>query len=129
MARFRFTLQCLCLALLLAGVKFVVARERLRQADLHERYEQINGAYFSGSLPDAYVHWSHLENAVGQTYTYKDGSVRIALDLGSISSEADVQEALRHESCHVKTHRDVQAATQDPHGPLFEACMLRFKTE
>ena len=129
MARFRFTLQCFCLALLLAGAKFAVARERLRQADLHERYQQINRVYFSGSLPDAYVHWAHLEDAVGQTYTYKDGSIRIALDLGSISSEEDILETLRHEACHVKTYRDIQPAAQDPHGPLFEACMLRFNAE
>lgn len=129
MARFRFTIQCLCLALLLAGAKFAVARERLRHADLREHYQQINRTYFSGELPDAYVHWSHLESAVGKTYTYPDGSIRIALDLGSISSDEDVQETLRHESCHVKTYREVQASAQDPHGKLFEACMTRFNVE
>jgi predicted SprT family Zn-dependent metalloprotease len=129
MARFRLSLQCLCIALLFAGAKFAVARERLRHGDLRDQYQQINRAYFSGQLPDAYVHWGHLENAVGQTYIYKDSSIRIALDLGSISSEEDVQETLRHESCHVKTFRDVQAASQDPHGSLFEACMTRFNLE
>jgi len=129
MARFRFTVQCLCLALLLAGAKFAVARERLRHADLQAQYELINRQYFSGELPNAYVHWGHLENAVGKTYTYKDGSIRIALDLDSISDEKDVRETLRHETCHVKTYRDVQAASQDPHGTLFEVCMTRFNAE
>ena len=129
MVKWRFTLQAVCLALLLAGAKYAVGRERLRHADLHEKYQEINREYFSGQLQDVYVHWDHLENAIGRTYTHQDGSVRIALDLGSISSEEDVQETLRHETCHVKTYRAVEAAAQDVHGQLFEACMARFTQE
>lgn len=126
MAKWRFTAQVVCLALLLAGAKYAVGRERLRHADLHEEYRQINRQYFSGQLQDVFVHWGHLENAIGRTYTYPDGSVRIALDPGSIATEDEIQETLRHESCHVKTYREVESSAQEAHGPLFEACMLRF---
>ena len=129
MAKWRFTAQVVCLAVLLAGAKYAVARERLRHADLHEVYQRINQQYFSGRLPDAFVHWGHLDNAIGRTYTYQDGSVRIALDPGSIATEEEIQETLRHESCHVKTYREAEAAGQDSHGPLFEACMLRFPVQ
>src|SRR5208337_909380 len=73
MAKWRFTAQVVCLAVLLAGAKYAVARERLRHADLHEVYQRINQQYFSGRLPDAFVHWGHLDNAIGRTYTYQDG--------------------------------------------------------
>jgi predicted SprT family Zn-dependent metalloprotease len=104
-----------------------VARERVRDTNLHAVYQQINRKYFAGDLGDARIQWGSLTDAPAKTYTDADGSVRIVLDAQSIASESDIQESLGHESCHVMMHVAVAASGEDAHGATWQKCMQRFE--
>jgi predicted SprT family Zn-dependent metalloprotease len=115
-----------CLAVIFGGIRYTVARENIRDINLHAVYQQINRENFAGELEDARIQWGSLTDATAKTYTYADGSVRIVLDAQSNTQESDIQENLRHESCHVMTHAAVEASGEDAHGLTFESCMKRF---
>ena len=115
-----------CLAVIFGSIRYAVARERVRDTDLHAVYQQINREYFAGELEDARIQWGSLTDATAKTYTYEDGSVRIVLDMQSNTTESDLRENLRHESCHVMTHFAVEASGEDAHGTAWQKCMQRF---
>jgi len=104
-----------------------VGRERLRQSDPHRVYEQINRESFDGKLPDVSVVWGDLTGDYGVTLFYIDGSVEIVVDRQSVTSEHQLQETIKHESCHVLSRRLVEQTGQDAHGAAFQECMARFK--
>jgi len=116
-----------CLAVLFCGVRYAIARERLRQTDVHSVYEQVNRESFNGSLPDAFVRWSYLEDKYGEVHFYADGSNVIEIDRASVTSEKQLLKTIRHESCHVETHTIVEETGQDVHGEAFQTCMKRFE--
>jgi predicted SprT family Zn-dependent metalloprotease len=58
---------------------------------------------------------------------YPDGTAEIEIDRVSVTSEEQLLETMRHESCHVMTHADVEETRQDWHGEKWQACMERFK--
>lgn len=116
-----------CLAVIFGGIRYAVAREQVRDTNLHAAYQQINRDYFAGELEDARIQWDSLTDATAKTYTYADGSVRIVLDAQSNTSESAIRENLRHESCHVMTHVGVEASGEDAHGATWQKCMQRFE--
>jgi predicted SprT family Zn-dependent metalloprotease len=117
------------LSVIVGGAVYAFERESLRNSDLHERYQRINREYFDAGLQDATVEWGSLTDATAKTYTYADGSARIVLDPQSNTSESDIRESLRHESCHVMTHVAVEASGEDAHGPTWQKCMQRFEAK
>jgi predicted SprT family Zn-dependent metalloprotease len=120
-----------CLAVIASGAEYSIARERLRKADLHAWYQEINGRFFGGSLQDAEVCWGDLtkDDAEGMTYLFDDGTVRIEVDRRWVTSESKVREVLDHEACHVATEAAVQEQKSDPHGATFQNCMRRFRAK
>jgi SprT-like family protein len=102
-------------------------RERLRQTDLHAVYQQVNRDSFGSNLPDVSVKWAELPDDYGVAVFYPDGTVEIEIDRESVTSEEQLLETMRHESCHVMTHAVVEETRQDWHGDAFQTCMLRFK--
>lgn len=115
-----------CLAVICGGAEYAVARERLRRADLHEWYQQINREKFEGKLQDVSVEWADLtaDDSYGVTQFYYDGSISIEIDKRTNTSEAHTREVLQHEACHVATPEE--ATGEDKHGPKFRECMKRF---
>jgi hypothetical protein len=51
-----------CHVATLSGARCCYARERLRHADLHTWYVELNRAKFAGELPDATVFVGRLES-------------------------------------------------------------------
>src|ERR1700726_3275172 len=98
------------IAVIFGGIRYAVAREQARDTNLHAAYQEINREYFVGALEDARIQWGSLTDATAKTYTYADGSVRIVLDAQSNTSESDIRENLRHESCHVMTYVAIEAS-------------------
>jgi maltodextrin utilization protein YvdJ len=122
----QIAVSLVCLLVILMCVRYALGRERLRYADLHAQYQQLNHDYFADELEDAQVEWGHLNDALAMTYVGDAGGTRIVLDVDSNTSDSDVLESLQHESCHVQTLQLVQSTQQDSHGPLFQKCMERF---
>jgi predicted SprT family Zn-dependent metalloprotease len=115
---------CFALIFTIFGcVRYAVAREAVRDLNLHSMYADINRESFQGSLPDARVSWADLSNDLGRTYAYTDGTFEIQIDPTNKTLE-QVRSVLSHEQCHVLTIPDLNG--QDAHGEKFQRCMLRF---
>src|SRR5882724_7201347 len=114
-------------AVIIAGAEYAYGRERLRRADLHVWYQQINQESFDGKLQDVSVEWADLtaEDSYGVTQFYDDGSISIEIDKRTNTSETHTREVLQHEACHVATQEE--AIGEDKHGPMFRECMSRFE--
>lgn len=111
-----------------------IEAQQVHNADLPLLYSQINRQYFSDQLPDyVSVSWADLvankdcTSCAGMT-DWDTGFLRIRLDPTSVRSEKFLREAMEHEMCHVATVDAATKAHQDFHGPLFQACMLRYET-
>ena len=115
-----------CLAVICSGVGYAYGRERLRRADLHEWYQQINWEKFDGKLRDVSVEWSDLTNdeAYGMTRFYQDGTASIQIDRRTVTTEHQAREVLQHEACHVWVRDD--GVRVEKHGLAFGECMKRF---
>jgi predicted SprT family Zn-dependent metalloprotease len=109
-------------AIILCAVHYAVAQEQLRDLNLDTIYQDINRDSFGGELPDIPVEWADLTDKYG--VTAYDGTFEIRIDRVMNTSRADVVETLRHEACHVATVEHLNG--EDPHGPVFERCMMRF---
>jgi len=117
-----------CLTILFCGVRYAVARERLRQMDPHTIYQQVNRESFAGELPDVPVEWSEAgDDNYGVTHFYADGSAAIDIDWRTVTSETMLLETVRHESCHIYSINIVEETHQDVHGEAFQTCMQRFE--
>jgi hypothetical protein len=131
--RWRILVSLLSLAVIFFGVRYAVTRERIRSPQhLHAMYEKTNKDYFDGQLPDVNLKSGNLsdENAMGITSTEWDIEKEqerfyIVIDPHWNTSDDEALSVMQHESCHVATWGEAP----DPHGPLFQECMKRFKTE
>ena len=125
--KFQISVSLACLAIICYGTGYATGRERLLQTDLHAVYQQVNRDSFGANLPDVSVKWSDLPDDYGVTIFYRDGTAEIEIDRASVTSEEQLLETMRHESCHVMTHTVVEETRQDWHGEKWQACMERFK--
>jgi predicted SprT family Zn-dependent metalloprotease len=125
--RLQISLSLACLAVIFWGAGYARGRERFRQTDLHAVYQQVNRDSFGSNLPDVSVKWAELPDDYGVAIFYPDGTVEIEIDRESVTSEEQLLETMRHESCHVMTHAVVEETRQDWHGEAFQACMKRFE--
>jgi predicted SprT family Zn-dependent metalloprotease len=127
MRRLDITVGLLSVATVFYGTGYALGQERLRQTDLLAVYQQVNRDSFGSNLPDVSVKWADLPNDYGVAIFYPDGTTEIEIDRGSVTSEEQLLETMRHESCHVMTHAVVEETRQDWHGEAFQGCMKRFK--
>ena len=118
----QFATCAVLLAVIFGCVRYAVAREQLRDLDLHAMFQDINHESFNGELPDVPIEWADLADKYGVT-TY-DGTFEIRVDRATNTSRADVVGTLRHEACHVATVEHLNG--EDPHGLMFQRCMMRF---
>jgi predicted SprT family Zn-dependent metalloprotease len=116
--------SAVAVAVILFGARYAYGRERLRHADLHAWYQQINQESFDGKLQDVSVEWGDLsgDDADGMTRFYNDGSATIEIDR-TLTTERQAREVLRHEACHVWVRDGVRV---EMHGAEFRECMRRF---
>jgi hypothetical protein len=106
--------------------------DRVHDIDLPDLYSRLNAQYYGGQLPaHISVSWSPLvadkdcTSCAGMT-DWDTGFPRIRLDPAGVRTEKFLREAMKHEMCHVATVDAATKAHQDFHGPLFQACMLRY---
>lgn len=126
--RWRILVSLLSLAIICFGVRYAVARERLRQTDPHAIYQQVNSESFNNELPDVPVRWSDAgDDNYGLTHFYDDGTALIDIDPRNVTTEAMLLETVRHESCHIYSQAVVEETRQDVHGEAFQTCMKRFE--
>jgi hypothetical protein len=104
-----------------------VPDEPYRDSDLQSVFQSINERYFNHQLKDVNVSWANLtyQKAQAMTLSYDNGSFKIEVDRATNFSSGHTLTVLKHEACHVQTMTLVLHA--DIHGPLFRACMLRFR--
>jgi SprT-like family len=109
--------------IILLGARYAYSRESFRNANLYERYQQINRESFGAKLPYVSVSWSDLsaQNTDGVTsFDDADRPVAIELDRQRITSERDLRAVLRHAACHVSV------GGKAAHGSAWQHCMDRF---
>jgi SprT-like family len=119
----QITVSAVGLVIILLGARYARSRESFHNANLYERYQQINRESFDAKLPYVSVSWSDLsaQNTDGVTsFDDADRPVAIELDRQRITSEGDLRDVLRHEACHVSVGEKVA------HGPAWQHCMDRF---
>ena len=119
-------LAVVCLTAIPFGFQYTSVRDPKRDADLLPLYQQINRESFAGKLPPVSVSWANLPEAYGDTRTSEKGSTDILISKQIVKTQSDLENIMRHESCHVFTHAVVEQSKQDAHGPAFEDCMKRF---
>ena len=108
------------------GVRFGIAQERRRTPDfLRTKYQELNRTLFDNQLPPVQIDWADLteENRVGKTYLKEDNSLVILVDRDTNARDAELEDTVGHETCHVVTWRQ----EEDPHGRRFQACMSHIK--
>jgi hypothetical protein len=119
----QITASSIAVAIILLGARYAYSRESFRNANLYERYQQINRESFAAKLPYVSVSWADLsaQNADGITsFDENDHPVSIELDGQRITSERDLRAVLRHEACHVAV------GEKAAHGSAWQNCMNRF---
>ncbi|HJZ65069.1 MAG TPA: SprT-like domain-containing protein [Candidatus Acidoferrum sp.] len=109
--------------MIVGGAVYAYNRERLADTDLNPVFQEINRNYFDGALSGARVEWGHLDQEYGETRRFDDGKILILVDHNENTSLNDIRRTLQHESCHVF----VGSREQEEHGPMFQACMKRYK--
>jgi hypothetical protein len=120
---FQITISAAAVVIILVGARYAYSRESVHNANLYERYQQINRESFHAKLPYVSVSWTDLssQNADGFTsFDDNDRPVSIELDKRRITSEWDLRAVLRHEACHVSVGEKVA------HGSAWQKCMDRF---
>jgi predicted SprT family Zn-dependent metalloprotease len=108
------------------GVRFGIAQERRRTPDfLRTKYQELNRTFFDNQLPPVQIDWADLteENRLGKTYLKEDNSLVILVDRDTNARDAELEDTVGHETCHVVTWRQ----EEDPHGRRFQACMSHIK--
>lgn len=117
------TFAVLSIGMIFLGGRYVYSGESFYNANLLERYQQINRTSFDSKLPYVSVTWADLsaQNADGITsFDDDDHPVSIELDKQRINSERDLRAVLRHEACHVSV------GERAAHGSKWQRCMDRF---
>jgi predicted SprT family Zn-dependent metalloprotease len=124
--RVDITISVLALMTIIWGVRFAVAQEHRRTPEFLEgRYRELNRTFFDNSLPPVRIEWADLTDVdvMGRTFQESDDLFVIQVDRNTNFGHDDLQDTVEHETCHVATWRK----QEDPHGPLFQACMARIK--
>lgn len=120
---FQITVSAVGVVIILLGARYAYSRESFHNANLYERYQQINRESFDAKLPYVSVSWADLsaQNTDGVTsFDDADRPVAIELDRQRITSERDLRAVLRHAACHVSVGERVE------HGSAWQRCMDRF---
>lgn len=123
--RLQIAISLACLAAIAVGARYSPARETLRDQDLMPLYQQTGQVLFGYDTPEARVQWSNLGKDYGTEQTFNDDSIEILIDRDLVTSEKQLREVMEHEVCHVYVDR--QGGEDVEHGPLFQACMSKFK--
>lgn len=131
--RTNLAVSILAVATILFGVRYAVARERLRDPQyLHWIYADENKQHFGNALPDAHLRSGDLADldkedtyTLGVTYTLDENYFVIVLAPKWNTTEAETRKTIQHEACHVATWEK----EDDAHGPLFQDCMRRFQKD
>ena len=121
---FQISVPAVGVVIILLGARYAYSRESFHNANLYERYQQINRESFDAKLPYVSVNWSDLsaQNADGITsFDDNDYPVSIELDRQRITSERDLRAVIRHAACHVAVGGKVA------HGSAWRRCMDRFQ--
>src|ERR1700676_2403965 len=113
----------ICLAVICGGLAYARNRESLRETDLNQVFQGINREYFSGELSGVQVEWRSLDGKSGEARKFSDGEFLVLVDQTENTSSGEVRETLQHEACHVF----VDWKESEEHGPMFQACMNRFR--
>lgn len=121
----RALVSLICLAVIISGTRYAVARETVRRADLQSEYAKISRQHFDGQLAAATVSWETLTERYGETLAFEDGSFEIRLDPDLNPDMDEMRGTLKHEACHVFVK--TISPTAPDHGPEFHSCMNRFK--
>ena len=124
--RINVTVSILSLLTIIGVVRFAVAHERRRLSEyLQSMYQELNKQFFDNALPTTRIEWSDLtdKHYIGETYQESDGSFVILVDRATNLFDSDLSDTVAHETCHTVTWR----REEDPHGPLFQACMASIK--
>ncbi|HJZ64114.1 MAG TPA: SprT-like domain-containing protein [Candidatus Acidoferrum sp.] len=111
------------LSVIIGGAVYAYRREKLANTDLNSMFQEINQKYFSGGLPGVHVEWGYLDQEYGETRRFDDGKILILVDTNENTSASEVRRTLRHEACHIF----VGSREPEEHGPMFQACMARFR--
>lgn len=110
-----------------------LAAEALHHTDLRPLYDEINLAHFDGMLPvNVPVSWANLSSnrycgGCGGMTDWDSGRPAIRINTATVKTEQGMRELLQHEMCHVAVNDEAIRNGQDPHGPLFQECMKRFR--
>jgi hypothetical protein len=131
--RTNLAVSVLAITTIFFGVRYAVARERLRDPHyLHWIYADENKHHFGDALPDAHLRSGDLTDhdkddtyTLGVTYTLDENCFVIVLAPKWNTTELEARRTIQHEACHVATWKK----EDDPHGPLFQDCMKRFPRE
>jgi hypothetical protein len=117
-------ISVLSIIVIVSGLMYAHARESVRDMDLQAEYQTISRENFRHELPFVQVSWDDLgqEDARGRTDYLDTVPTAIRIDRETNPSRSYALETLKHESCHVFLGRQ-----EDPHGALFQTCMLRFR--
>jgi len=121
---FKITVSAAGVVIILLGARYAYSRESFHNANLYERYQQINRESFDAKLPYVTVSWSDssAQNTDGVTsFDDAERPVAIELDRQRITSEGDLRAVLRHAACHVSVGEKVA------HGSAWHGCMDRFR--
>lgn len=106
------------------GGRYAWNREELRDpVFIRQEFQKINHDFFGDQL-DVTLLVGLDDGHKGLTIEDEGGNVWIALDVSTsgITSKQELQDVLRHESCHAFLGR----VENDPHGPQFQECMRRY---
>lgn len=105
------------IAVIVAGGNYARERESLRKS-LDARFSRINTEYFDGQLSNVRLRWDYLPNDYGQS---SDGEITV--DSASVTTEAQLEETLKHEACHQFV------GVEHAHDEVWRSCMVRFSKD
>lgn len=97
----------------------------MRRLPLKRLFNGINRKYFKDMLPDADVKWEKCSpGLMGECFTTLEPPlIRINPDLKDWPCMAKL--VLFHEVAHLAVHKAYSGKYKGPHGPEFQAVMLR----
>lgn len=134
------TIVLAALILSLLGLRVYAQKTHRSDADLQQRYEVYDNAYFDGKLPhNVPVTWKDIpltkdgryDMGITHWQRFADGSEAFSIDIDTKTNVAQVTAdlTLLHEMCHVATDDYVHSHGEDAHGPAFQACRVNLEQQ
>jgi hypothetical protein len=123
----QITVSLACLAIIFYGAGYAVARGILHGGDPHAVYLQIDRESFHNKLPDIPVTWAYLDGKQSRTNFVGTYATDIEIDRDLVSTDRELLDTLRSESCRVAVREEVLNTGEQKHGSLWQACMNRFQ--